>query len=127
MTGEQLARSQSVMDFFRQNADPVQRFQRRAQELGQSGRDMVITVINVDDPLGGILADSLMPGHDWQKYRDAGAMPVARGLAVKERVVAFLGEAGYGIAASELANTDDLRVLVVHEEMAVVMDVIFDA
>ncbi len=113
------------MDFFRANSESAMHYKQRVSELGRSGRDTVITVLNVDDPIGGVLADILMPGHDWQKHRAAGTVPVARGLAPKSGIPEFLEEAGYQVAASELAGTDDLRVLVLDSEVALVMDVDF--
>lgn len=120
---ERLARTEAAMNIFRGNAERIMHFQRRAEELGRSGRDTVITLANADDPAGGVLAELLMPGHDWQQYRDAGEIPVARGLALKSGIVNFLEEAGYTTAAAELANTDDLRVVVLEAEVALVMEI----
>lgn len=61
--------------------DRVEHFQKRARERGLSCRDVAIIVANVDDPQGKQFADALMPGHDWQAYRDRGEVPFARGLA----------------------------------------------
>ncbi|HKR81995.1 MAG TPA: hypothetical protein VJR27_03265 [Candidatus Saccharimonadales bacterium] len=94
----ELTKSQSAMDFFLGNAERMIHFKRRAEELGRSGEDTVITLINVDDPVGKILADRLMPGQDWQSYRDAGETPVARGLASKSGIPQFLETAGYNAA-----------------------------
>ena len=124
-TDKHLASTESAMDLFRANAERVMHFKQRVNELGRSGQDTVITLLNVDDPVGGVLADILMPGHDWQSYRDADETPVARGLASKSGISEFLEEAGYQIAANELAGTDDLRVLVLDSGVALVMDVDF--
>ncbi len=124
-SSEQLAKTQAAMGLFRANADRVKHFTRRVAELGRSSQDTVITVINVDDPIGGVLAGALMPGHDWQSYRDAGEVPVARGLADKDAISGFLGAAGFNTAQSELMNTDDLRVVVPDAGVALVLDVEF--
>jgi hypothetical protein len=105
VTDKHLASTESAMDLFRSSAERVMHFKQRVSELGRSGQDTVITVLNVDDPIGGVLADILMPDHDWQRYRDAGEVPVARGLASKSGISEFLEEAGYQIAADELAGT----------------------
>ncbi len=126
-TDKHLASTESAMDLFRANVERVMHFTQRVNELGRSGQDTVITVLNVDDPIGGVLADILMPGQDWQRYRDAGEVPVARGLASKSGISEFLEEAGYEIAANELAGTDKLRVLVLDSGVALVMDVDFTA
>lgn len=125
-TGEQLARTQSAMDFFRANAERIKHFKQRVAELGRSGQDTVITLINVDDPIGGDLADILMPGNDWQRYRDAGELPVARGLASKDGIPEFLEDSGYDIAARELAVTSDLMLVVLDAGVALVLNVDFD-
>lgn len=65
-------------------------FVRRAKELGRGESDTLIVVLDVDDELGGAMADELMPGHDWQRYRDRGEKPVARGLTELDGVAAVL-------------------------------------
>jgi len=62
------------------NTERVAYFKNRIKDLGKTSDDVVI-VLHVDDPQAGLLADLLMPGHDWQAYRDRGEVPVARGLA----------------------------------------------
>lgn len=113
--------------FFTANADRVRHFANRVTELGRSGSDTVITLIDVDDPSGNgkLLADMLMPDHDWQQYRDRGETPVARGLAAKDAFPDILAELGYDVAAHELASTEDLRVIVLYAETVQVMDVQF--
>jgi hypothetical protein len=72
--------------------DRVRHFTRRIMELGKDPADVSIVLLNVDDPLGGPIADSLMPGHDWQQYRDRGEVPFARGLAGREGMQSVLDE-----------------------------------
>ncbi len=114
-------------EFFAANADRVRYFTDRVKELGRSGADTVIVVIDVDDPTGhgALLADLLMPGEDWQQYRDKGDIPVARGLVAKEQFPGILADLGYLKAAEELARTDELSVVVLHVEMVQVMVVNF--
>lgn len=126
-TDEQIARSQSAMDFFQANAERIRHYKQRVEDLGRTGQDTVITLINVDDPIGRVLADILMPGHDWQTYRDAGEIPVARGLASKSGIPEFLEGVGYGVAASELLGTNDLRVVVLDVDIALVLDVEYES
>lgn len=120
-----IADIKAAMDFFGANADRVKHFKNRLKELGKSGLDTVITVIDVDDTYGGMLADALMPNHDWQQYRDAGEIPVARGLANKDGIVGFLEAAHYYAASNELREANDIRVLVLHSAIALVLDVEF--
>lgn len=48
-----------------------------------------MVAIHVDDPAWADLAEALMPGHDWQQYRDRGELPIARGT-VTWTTVAFI-------------------------------------
>ncbi len=73
-----------------QQIDRVKHFEERITELGLSPADVIITLLNVDDPQGGVLAEALMPGHDWQAIRDTGAIPFARGLAGREEIQSLL-------------------------------------
>ncbi len=68
------------------DADRIAHFRRRAQVLGHHAGDVVIVLLNVDDPVGGALAEKLVPNHNWQAYRDLGQIPVARGLAGREGI-----------------------------------------
>lgn len=75
---------------FEQNAERVAHFKKRLSDRGMSPSDAVIVVLNVDNPFGGVLADALMPGHNWQEYRDRGEVPYARGLAMREGIQSAL-------------------------------------
>lgn len=68
------------------NAERVTHFTRRIAERGLSASDVLIVIINMDDPFGSDVGDALMPGHDWQAYRDRGEVPFARGLAGREGI-----------------------------------------
>ena len=70
--------------------DRIAHFVGRAKVLGRSVEDTVIVLLNVDDPIGGALAEALMPGTDWQPFRDRGEVPFARGLAGREGIVSAL-------------------------------------
>ena len=63
----------------------------------------MIVLLNVDDEHGGVLADILMPGADWQVFRDQGQVPFARGLAeragIQSAVESLDVEAGAELAA----------------------------
>jgi hypothetical protein len=66
--------------------DRVQHFVGRMKALGKSPQDVVIVLINADDVHGRHLADILMPGYNWQEYRDRGEVPFARGLAARDGI-----------------------------------------
>lgn len=99
------------------NADRVAHFKSRLVERGLTPQEAVITVINVDDPHGAVLAEALMPGHDWQAYRDRGEVPFARGLASREGVQDFLDVMDEE-ASAKLRDTTDLSVVVVDRGVA---------
>lgn len=72
------------------NADRVAHFKQRMVELGATAQEVVIVLLNADDVNGGLLAEALMPRHDWQVYRDRKEVPFARGLAGREGIQAAL-------------------------------------
>jgi hypothetical protein len=75
-----------------QHIDRVKYFEKRIEEKGLNPADVIITLLNVDDPQGKVIADILMPGYDWQAIRDTGAVPYARGLAGREGIQSLLDE-----------------------------------
>lgn len=63
-----------------QSAERLRQMARRAAyERGLSRDKFVMVCIQVDDPRWRYIVDQLMPGADWQRYRDRGEEPVARG------------------------------------------------
>jgi hypothetical protein len=68
------------------NADRVQHFKRRITERGSHSGEMVIVLLNVDDPNGAFVANILLPNMNWQEIRDRGEIPFARGLALREGI-----------------------------------------
>ena len=71
----------NCINTLKMNADRVEDFKERVAIRGLANADVVIVVMNVNDHNGAMLADALMPGHDWQAIRDRGETPFARGLA----------------------------------------------
>ncbi len=102
------------------NAARVAHFKHRVREMGHVGA-VVIVLINVDDGHGSVLADALMPGSDWQQYRDRGEVPFARGLAMRDGVQKFL-ELIDTDAADKLRAMDGLAVVVVDYGVAEVYE-----
>ena len=121
-----VAQLEAAHAFAQANAADIKRLKEAAVANGRTGADSAIVLIHVDDRRGHLLADFLMPGHDWQQYRDAGAEPIARGPTDKDLLVAFLSETGLGTAATELQSSDELMTVVLHSDMALVLDVRFD-
>lgn len=107
---------------FDANAERIQHFARRVQERGLTAQEVVITVINVDDVHGRILADMLLPGHDWQAYRDRGEIPVARGLSGRDGIQGALALIDAD-AAKKLQEAAGLCVVVVDQGTAEVYQI----
>lgn len=87
--------------------DRVAYFEKRMEQRGDNPDAVVIVLINVDDTeLSRGIADTLMPRHDWQVYRDEGEIPFARGLAGREGIQGMLDDFDKEAAAklTELAG-----------------------
>ena len=97
---------------FSTQANRVQHFVSRIKERGDDPMNVVITLINVDDPHGGPLADILMPGINWQHFRDQGQVPYARGLAERQGIQNILGTID-SLAAKKLKNIQGIACVVV--------------
>lgn len=80
----------------------VKHFKNRITEKELDPKSVVISLINVDSPYGPEIAEALMPGHDWQQYRDKGEIPFARGLVLKEGMIKMI--AIFDKEASEKIN-----------------------
>ncbi len=88
--------------FFEQQKDRVEHFIGRMKARNLTQKDVVIVLVDVDDPSGGPLAKLLMPDtppEHWQQFRDKGQVPIARGLAIRDGLQEFVdlldpGEAG---------------------------------
>lgn len=88
MTGEQLR--QEIFDNSAQSL--AEKAYRAVHVLGNDPSEIVTVAIHVDDPEWTFLVDALMPGQDWQQFRDRGEKPVARGSARAEGVCEMLSE-----------------------------------
>jgi hypothetical protein len=102
---------------FELNADRVTHFVKRIAERGAGRMELVIVLLNVDDQNGAVLADILMPGVDWQPYRDRGEMPVARGLAERTGIQDMLDLLDPE-AAKRLRETDGTAIVVMDHGVA---------
>lgn len=94
------------------NLDRVAHFNQRFIDRGLVATEVVIVIINVDDAHGGLLAEKLMPGTDWQQFRDRGEVPFARGLAQKDGIVKYLAIFDEE-AAEKLRKASNLAVVVI--------------
>jgi len=106
---------------FEAQSDRVQHFIKRMEVLHKSPEEVVIVLINADDIHGRHLADILMPGHDWQQYRDRGEAPFARGLAERAGIQEALWVIDQN-AAEKLRNTKGIAVVVIDFETAEVFE-----
>lgn len=106
---------------FQEQFDRVLHFRDRYAQAGYTADEHVIVIINVDDEQGNILAEALMPGHDWQPIRDQGQVPFARGIAGREGVQGFLDLLPTKTAAEQLRRlVDGIPVVVVDAGTAAV-------
>lgn len=87
-----------------ESEERIAHFARRVRERGLNPSAVVIVVLDVDHPIGGLLADVLMPGHDWQRYRDEGARPVARGIATLDGIADVVAAAWGDTCAEKLRS-----------------------
>ncbi len=97
---------------YKVHKERIEHFLRRIDERGMSPAEVVVIIANVDDPLGTILAELLMPQEDWDPYRARGEIPYARGLANRTFIQAALDGAGLE-AAKELEALEGKAVVVV--------------
>lgn len=102
---------------FDMNADRIEHFKNRIVEKGLTADKIVIVVINVDDANGGPIADMLMPGFNWQEFRDRGEIPFARGLATRPGMQDVL-ESFDKDASEKLKTMDGVAVIVVDHNVA---------
>jgi hypothetical protein len=67
---------------FNMNKERIDYFAGRIVERRKTeDNQYVIIILNVDDPNGEAITNVLMPGYDWDQFRDKGEIPYARGLA----------------------------------------------
>ena len=99
------------------NADRVEHFKKRLAERNLTAKDAVIVLLNVDDANGKELAEVLMPGHNWQEYRERGEVPFARGLAMREGIQGALKFFDQE-AATKLQEMTEVAVVVVDHGVA---------
>ncbi len=92
------------------NQERREYFKQRVVERLFDPKGVVIVFLDMNDTFASVLGVALMPGHDWQAYRDAGQVPVARGLAMREGVVEFLRQC-FPDLADKLAGEQELAVL----------------
>ncbi len=94
-------------------------FRKRVTELEKTSEEVVIVVINVDDPYGGPFAEVLMPNTNWQEFRDKNEIPYARGIVFREPVQEYL-ETFDDEAAKELSESKKLAVVIIDHGVAAI-------
>jgi hypothetical protein len=102
---------------FHINADRVTHFKNRFAVLELASSDMVIVLLNVNDEWGSKLAQMLMPGTNWQEFRDRGQIPYARGLANRDFIQKAL-DVFDALAAAKLREMTTIAVVVVDYRVA---------
>jgi hypothetical protein len=99
------------------NAERIGYFKQRIVELGLPAKQAVIIILNVNDVHGGQITEILMPGHDWQEYRDRGEIPFARGIAERDGISELIGFFDKE-AEAELSSMTDVAIVVVDHGVA---------
>lgn len=104
------------------NADRIQYFKNHITEKELDPKTIVIVIINVDAPYGFEIAEALMPGYDWQQFRDKGEIPFARGIVMKEGIIEMI--AVFDLEASKkISLVEGIPVIVVDHGVAEVFSV----
>jgi hypothetical protein len=102
--------------------DRVENFKKRVTEKEMDPTTVVIVLINDDSPDGGEIAEVLMPGHDWQQYRDQGEIPFARGIVMKEEMIEMI--AVFDKEASEkITKIEGIPVVVIDHSVVEIFPV----
>jgi hypothetical protein len=109
---------------FQEQEERIRHFARRIQERGTTKEAYVIVVLNVNDMFGGVLAEKLMPGHDWQPIRDLGQTPFARGLCLRPWLQNVMEIYDAELGAKLAAITDHPAVLVADHGVAEVFELV---
>ena len=100
-------------EFYLLNLSALKQLYGRAVGRGMPENEFMLVCIDVDDPAWTGLADRLMPGEDWQHYRDRGEKPVARGSVMRNGISEYLSEVVPGIAPALLEGPGEGAVHVV--------------
>lgn len=118
----QAVNKSNCKETFDMNADRIQHFKNRIAEKQLDPKTVVITIINVDAPYGGEIAEALMPGFDWQQFRDKSERLFARGLTMKEgmlEIIALFDKE----AAKKINKVAGIPVIVVDHGVAEIFSV----
>jgi hypothetical protein len=113
---EGIARSNCTLTY-EANLERVEHFKKRLVALEKSSDEYVVVIISVDDENGGLVADALMPGMNWQPIRDSGQVPIARGLAGRDFITECLNRFD-PVAAERLKNKEGVCTVVVDHGVA---------
>jgi len=79
---------------------------------GMKPDEFAVICIDVDDPTWTDEVEVLMPGHDWQQYRDHGEKPIARGN-VSAEFCRYIGRIVPGISKELLKDVSRDRIQVI--------------
>lgn len=124
---EQIFRIQakrSLQVLFNECSDRIKHFKDRLIELGYGPNEAAVIILEVDDDYGGQITEALFPGNEdyWQTKRNAGKIPIARGMAeipgLRDALVQFDFE-----AANKLAMIKGYKCVVVGNSVAEVFEV----
>src|SRR5258708_5264494 len=105
-----------------EQAERVAHFKRRAIDKGTD--NVVVVLLNVNDPIGKEITDILMPGQDamWQAIRDSGQIPFARGLVQRDAFQELVTELDAETGEKLRAMTGVVAVVVVDHGVVEVVE-----
>jgi len=106
--------------------DRIEHLKNRITEKELDPKTVVIVIINVDSPYGPEIAEALMPGHDWQQYRDRGEIPFAKGLAIKERMTEMIATFDKG-ASEKMTSMKEIPVMVIDHGVVEIFPIDFSS
>lgn len=99
----------ACFDTAKQQWDRIEYFANRIEDPAKE----VVVLIDVDTEIGAGLAEVLMPGHNWQVYRDRGETPFARGRAARHGIQSLL-DSVFPSEGNTLRELDLAVVVVAH-------------
>jgi hypothetical protein len=116
---------QACEQLFNTQAERVEHFKRRIIERGSSPDELIIVLLDVDDPNGGRLANILMPNNEkaWQAFRDQGQIPLARGMATRPEIQKLVNALDKQTGARLAEMKGKTAVIVMHQGAVEVFEV----
>jgi hypothetical protein len=110
------------------NAGRIAHFARRIRELDLDPKDYVIVILGVDDPIGSLFVEQVMPDNDamWKEIRSKGERPYARGLVNRRFIqgaLDILSPNSNSSSATALRDVPGIAVVIIDFEASGVLEI----